>query len=113
MGGGLRGGSAREGNDQSRFVDRLIYQDHRSLLISAMETLRVYRPRVILHGPVGMGQTYVGPAALHHLEGYHVQSLELGTLMSDSTRVSYLSQTLHTHANYFTDGRSSYCSTIR
>jgi ATPase family AAA domain-containing protein 2 len=52
-----------------------------------METLRIYRPRVILHGPVGMGQNYVGPAALHHLEGYHVQSLELGSLMSDSTRV--------------------------
>lgn len=52
-----------------------------------METLRVYRPRVILHGPIGMGQSYVGPAALHHLEGYHVQSLELGTLMSDSSRV--------------------------
>jgi hypothetical protein len=34
-----------------------------------------------------MGQSYVGPAALHHLEGYHVQSLELGSLMSDSTRV--------------------------
>jgi SpoVK/Ycf46/Vps4 family AAA+-type ATPase len=53
----------------------------------AMETLRIYRPRIILHGPVGMGQNYVGPAALHHLEGYHVQSLELGSLMSDSTRV--------------------------
>jgi SpoVK/Ycf46/Vps4 family AAA+-type ATPase len=52
-----------------------------------METLRIYRPRIILHGPVGMGQNYVGPAALHHLEGYHVQSLELGSLMSDSTRV--------------------------
>jgi len=35
-----------------------------------------------------MGQAYIGAAALHHLEGYHVQSLELGTLMSDSTRVS-------------------------
>jgi len=34
-----------------------------------------------------MGQGYIGAAALHHLEGYHVQSLELGTLMSDSTRV--------------------------
>lgn len=42
---------------------------------------------MILHGDVGMGQGYVGAAALHHLEGYHVQSLELGTLMSDSTRV--------------------------
>jgi hypothetical protein len=53
----------------------------------AMETLRIYRPRVILHGPVGMVQNYVEPAALHHLEGFHVQSLELGSLMSDSTRV--------------------------
>lgn len=33
-----------------------------------------------------MGQAYVGAAALHHLEGFHVQSLELGTLMGDSTR---------------------------
>ncbi|KAI0301883.1 hypothetical protein B0F90DRAFT_1839015 [Multifurca ochricompacta] len=41
-----------------------------------------------LHGPVGMGQNYVGIAALHHLEGYHVQNLDLGTLLSDSTRTS-------------------------
>lgn len=54
-----------------------------------MQTLRIYRPRVIIHGPLGMGQAYIGAAALHHLEGYHVQSLELGTLMSDSTRVCY------------------------
>jgi hypothetical protein len=53
-----------------------------------METLRVYRPRVVLHGSAGMGQSYLGAAALHHLEGYHIQSLELGTLLGDSTRVS-------------------------
>lgn len=53
----------------------------------AMQTLRVYRPRVAIHGAIGMGQGYIGAAALHHLEGYHVQSLELGSLMSDSTRV--------------------------
>jgi len=55
-----------------------------------METLRVYRPRLVLHGPPGMGQGYIGAAALHHLEGYHVQTLDLGTLMGDSTRVSLL-----------------------
>lgn len=55
----------------------------------AMETLRVYRPRVVVHGPHGMGQRYIAAAALHHLEGYHVQSLDLGTLMSDSTRVRH------------------------
>ncbi|KAK7053794.1 AAA-domain-containing protein [Favolaschia claudopus] len=52
----------------------------------AMASLRVYRPRVVLFGAAGMGQTFVGAAALHHLEGYHVQSLELGALLSDSTR---------------------------
>jgi SpoVK/Ycf46/Vps4 family AAA+-type ATPase len=54
----------------------------------AMETLRVHRPRVLLHGPAGMGQGYVANAVLHNLEGYHTQSLDLGTLMNDSTRVS-------------------------
>ena len=34
-----------------------------------------------------MGQGYIGAATLHHLEIYHVQSPELGTLMSDLTRV--------------------------
>jgi hypothetical protein len=56
-------------------------------LAIAMETLRIYRPRIALHGPVGMGQNYIGTATLHHLEGYHVQNLDLGTLLSDSTRV--------------------------
>ena len=56
-------------------------------LALAMETLRIYRPRIALHGAVGMGQNYIGTAALHHLEGYHVQNLDLGTLLSDSTRV--------------------------
>ncbi|EAU82409.1 ATPase with bromodomain-containing protein [Coprinopsis cinerea okayama7 len=58
----------------------------REMLSQSMQTLRIYRPRVIIHGPVGMGQGYIGAAALHHLEGYHIQSLELGSLMSDSTR---------------------------
>lgn len=53
-----------------------------------MEVLRIHRPRLILHGQIGMGQSYVGAALLHHLEGYHVQSLELGTLLGDSARVS-------------------------
>lgn len=60
----------------------------REMLAQSMQTLRVYRPRVIIHGAIGMGQGYIGAAALHHLEGYHVQSLELGTLLGDSTRVS-------------------------
>ncbi|KAF9224569.1 AAA-domain-containing protein [Gyrodon lividus] len=58
----------------------------REMLMQSMETLRVYRPRLALHGQPGMGQGYIGAAALHHLEGYHIQNLDLGTLMGDSTR---------------------------
>ncbi|KZT23205.1 AAA-domain-containing protein [Neolentinus lepideus HHB14362 ss-1] len=58
----------------------------RELMLQSMESLRVYRPRIVLHGPVGMGQGYVAAAALHHLEGYNIQSMDLGNLMGDSTR---------------------------
>lgn len=64
------------------------YASTEGAITIAMETLRVHRPRVILHGPSGMGQAYVAAAALHYLEGYHVQTLDVANLMSDSTRVS-------------------------
>lgn len=38
-------------------------------------------------GERGMGQGYVGAALLHHLEGFHVQSIDLANLVSDSTIV--------------------------
>lgn len=41
-----------------------------------------------MYGPQGSGQTYLGPALLHHLEGFHVQTFDLATLMSDSTRTT-------------------------
>ncbi|KAJ8522586.1 hypothetical protein ONZ45_g853 [Pleurotus djamor] len=58
----------------------------REMTLQSMEKLRIYRPRVVIHGDLGMGQGYIGAGALHHLEGFNIQSLELGTLMSDSTR---------------------------
>ncbi|KZO93796.1 AAA-domain-containing protein [Calocera viscosa TUFC12733] len=54
--------------------------------IKSLDSLRVYRPRVLIHGPPGMGQNFIASAALHYLEGHNVQSLDLGTLMSDSSR---------------------------
>ncbi|CAE7159986.1 unnamed protein product [Rhizoctonia solani] len=58
----------------------------REMIAQALETLRVHRPRVLLHGPSGMGHAQVGAAVLHFLEGYHVQSMDLATLVGDSTR---------------------------
>ena len=54
--------------------------------MTAFETLRVFRPRMLVYGDAGMGQGYVGAAVLHHLEGFHVQTLDLATLVSDSSR---------------------------
>ncbi len=54
----------------------------------AFEALRIYKPRMLICGQEGMGQNAIAAAVLHHLEGYHVQSMDLGTLVSDSTRVS-------------------------
>ena len=61
---------------------------------AGLESLRVYRPRTLIYGEPGSGQSYIGAAVLHHLEGFHVQSLDIGTLMGDSTRVSLLSSLL-------------------
>lgn len=50
------------------------------------ETSRVFRPRLLIRGLQGMGQQYLAAAVLHQFEGLHVQSFDLATLLSDSTR---------------------------
>ncbi|KAL3448911.1 hypothetical protein BJX65DRAFT_306463 [Aspergillus insuetus] len=50
------------------------------------ERSRVFRPRLLLRGSLGMGQQYLAGALLHDFEGLHVQSFDLPTLLSDSTR---------------------------
>lgn len=52
------------------------------------EKLRVFRPRLLVAGKPGMGQNAIGAAVLHHLEGFHIQSLAAANLIGDSTRVS-------------------------
>lgn len=50
------------------------------------ENARVFRPRLLIHGPAGMGQHYIAAAILHHFEKVHVQSFDLATLMGDATK---------------------------
>ncbi|KAH7127003.1 ATPase family AAA domain-containing protein 2 [Dendryphion nanum] len=47
---------------------------------------RVFRPRLLITGPQGMGQQYLGAALLSKIEGLHVQSFDLPTIYEDSTR---------------------------
>lgn len=58
----------------------------REKMQQAFETSRVFRPRLLVRGPQGMGQQYLAAALLNHFEGLHVQSFDLPTLLSDSTR---------------------------
>ncbi|PWN54474.1 AAA-domain-containing protein [Violaceomyces palustris] len=58
----------------------------REMLLQSFEAQRVFRPRMLIHGGFGMGQPAVGAALLQHLEGYHVQTLDIGSLMGDSSR---------------------------
>jgi hypothetical protein len=51
------------------------------------ESSRIFRPRLLIKGQQGMGQSYLGGAVLSKLEGLHVQNMGLSILMSDTTRV--------------------------
>ena len=55
-------------------------------MLQEFERAQIFRPRLLLRGLPGMGQQYVVNALLHHFEGLHVQSFDLPTLLSDSTR---------------------------
>lgn len=47
------------------------------------ERSRIFRPRLLISGVPGMGQNYLAAAILHHLEGVHVQTLDLATLLGE------------------------------
>lgn len=73
------GGGGGGGDDQEAGFSR-------EMMLQSFDAMRVFRPRLVIAGAEGMGQAYVGSALLHHLEGYHVQSLDIGALMGDSAR---------------------------
>jgi SpoVK/Ycf46/Vps4 family AAA+-type ATPase len=50
------------------------------------ESIRIFRPRLLIHGLQGMGQQYLGAALLNKVEGLHVQSFDLPTILEDANR---------------------------
>lgn len=50
-----------------------------------LDNIRIYRPRLLISGRAGSGQLHLGRAILHHLEGFHVQVLDLTTMFGDSS----------------------------
>lgn len=59
----------------------------RETLQQEFEKSRIFRPRLLIGGELGMGQSYIGAALLNHFEGLHVQNFDLPTIYSDSARV--------------------------
>jgi SpoVK/Ycf46/Vps4 family AAA+-type ATPase len=64
----------------------------RETLQQDFEKSRVFRPRLLIGGEPGMGQSYLGAALLNHFEGLHVQNFDLPTIYADSARVSLIKQ---------------------
>ncbi|KAH7078799.1 hypothetical protein BKA63DRAFT_507132 [Paraphoma chrysanthemicola] len=52
------------------------------------ESSRIFRPRLLISGLQGMGQQYLGAALLNKIEGLHVQSFDLPTILEDPTRTA-------------------------
>jgi SpoVK/Ycf46/Vps4 family AAA+-type ATPase len=52
-------------------------------MMRAFERGRVFRPRLLIKGPKGMGQKYLAGAVLQQLEGFFVRNLDLATLYGD------------------------------
>jgi SpoVK/Ycf46/Vps4 family AAA+-type ATPase len=50
------------------------------------ESSRIFRPRLLISGLQGMGQQYLGAALLNKVEGLHVQSFDLPTILEDPSR---------------------------
>ncbi|GAA96394.1 hypothetical protein E5Q_03061 [Mixia osmundae IAM 14324] len=53
--------------------------------MQSFEASLVHRPRLLISGEEGLGQEHIGAALMQYLEGYHVQSLGLDTLLGDSS----------------------------
>lgn len=58
---------------------------HRAL-IDRIANSRICNPKLLLTGPAGNGQQYIGSAILNYFEQFNVQRLDLATLVSDSGR---------------------------
>ncbi|KAI1822338.1 hypothetical protein F4861DRAFT_398062 [Xylaria intraflava] len=56
----------------------------REQLHQEFENSRAFRPRLLVCGMQGMGQSYISSAILHHFEGVHVQNFDLPTIIGDS-----------------------------
>lgn len=67
-----------ESTDTTSFAQRA--------LLDRISSSRICNPKLLITGPAGNGQQYIGSAILNYFEQFNVQKLDLATLVSDSGR---------------------------
>ncbi|KAH3667376.1 hypothetical protein OGAPHI_003025 [Ogataea philodendri] len=75
--------------EESQYVDLTSFEpdggfQHQQLL-SKLNQLRVFKPRLLITGHKGDGQEYIANAVLHSFEGFNVQTLDFAKLYTDSS----------------------------
>ncbi|CAI5759706.1 unnamed protein product [Candida verbasci] len=76
--------------DEAKYLDPTINDEDsgftKQQLLKTLENLRICRPHLLISGEEGNGQQYLSAAVLNHLEGFQVQSLDLGNMFGDTTK---------------------------
>ncbi|KAG8666193.1 TAT-binding protein-like protein 7, AAA ATPase [Fusarium poae] len=68
----------------------------REAMQQEFERSRVFRPRFIIYGQSGMGQSYLSSAILHYFEGVHVQNFDLPSILNDGRAMEQVIVSLFT-----------------
>lgn len=81
--------------DEALYLDPTIKDEDggfsKQELLRNLENSRICKPHLLICGDQGYGQQYISAAILNYLEGFQVQSLDLGNVFGDSTRTPELS----------------------
>lgn len=80
--------------DEAMYLDPTIKDEDggfsKQELLKNLENSRICKPSLLIGGDQGYGQQYLSAAILNFLEGFQVQSLDLGNVFGDSTRTPEL-----------------------
>ncbi|EGV66505.1 AAA-domain-containing protein [Yamadazyma tenuis ATCC 10573] len=86
----LKGEKKKTQLEDALYLDPTIHDEDggfaRQEFLKNLENSRICKPSLLISGESGSGQQYIGAALLNHLEGFQVQSLDIGAIFSDSTR---------------------------
>lgn len=92
---GLAGKKKPTALDEAMYLDPTVNDPDggfaRQQLLKNLESSRICKPNLLICGSEGNGQQYISAAILNYLEGFQVQSLDMGNIFGDASRTPELS----------------------